>query len=347
MNPARKSPFFLRLAVVTLVLSSLEMNARAQTDPSIAVAEALFQEARTLAGEKKWDDACPKFAESQRLDPKLGTLLNLAHCHEQQEKFATAWAEYTSAASLAHRSGHNERETFARERVAELFAKLAYVEIRMPNPPSDLQLLIDGQTISATVLNAPLPIDPGKHMISVKAPGRTGFSTEIDVPSNSTRMVLTIPTLPTEETQSSKPPEVQPAPSTNTGSSTPSIAAPSISPSSKDVPRGQAKVVAIASFTVAGAGAIVGTVAGLATLSKASEILPDCDGLQCSSKHAGNISSANTMANVSNVGFGLSVLGLAGGIIGVVMMPKSNEPASKVSMTPVIGPGIIGLRGTF
>jgi predicted TPR repeat methyltransferase len=57
-----------------------------------AVAEAVFREAQRLVGEGKVDEACAKFTESQHLDPQLGTLLNLAMCHEKQGRSATALA---------------------------------------------------------------------------------------------------------------------------------------------------------------------------------------------------------------------------------------------------------------
>ena len=45
------------------------------------MAESLFREGKRLSSEKKFSEACPKFEESYRLDPGLGTLLNLATCH--------------------------------------------------------------------------------------------------------------------------------------------------------------------------------------------------------------------------------------------------------------------------
>ena len=40
-----------------------------------ALAESLYQEGKRLMGEKKYAEACPKFAESQKLDPATGTFV--------------------------------------------------------------------------------------------------------------------------------------------------------------------------------------------------------------------------------------------------------------------------------
>ena len=52
------------------VLGALaEQPAWAQSSSEQAAAEALFNQARDLMAAKQYTEACPKFAESQRLDP--------------------------------------------------------------------------------------------------------------------------------------------------------------------------------------------------------------------------------------------------------------------------------------
>jgi hypothetical protein len=43
----------------------------------------LFDEAERLVASGKYADACPKYAESNRLDPQLGVLMYLADCYEE------------------------------------------------------------------------------------------------------------------------------------------------------------------------------------------------------------------------------------------------------------------------
>jgi len=77
------------------------------------LAQALFDEGRALMAQKRWAEACPKLAESQRLDPGGGTLLNLALCHSGEGKTATALVGLDDALAAAVRDGRADREKLA------------------------------------------------------------------------------------------------------------------------------------------------------------------------------------------------------------------------------------------
>jgi hypothetical protein len=348
---SRTHRFLFHAAVACAVLGP--GVAAAQPGGATAMAEALFQQARELVKQGNYRDACPKLAESQRLDPKLGTLLNLAVCHDKEGKIATAWAEFTSAAAIAHREGQREREGFAREQIAALEKKLARVIVQVSAPDADLRITLDDQPITGAALGTPLPIDPGKHRIAASAPKKTTWSKDLDVPAAHAEILVPIPALeaaPEPAPGPSVPPEppptaAPPAPPAPTAivpplAATAPVPAPAPATSTPSILMG-------VGFGVGGAGLLVGVITGAVTLANASSIRNHCSGNQCTADQQGPIDSATTIANVSNVGFALGAVGIAVGVAGVALRPSQQAPKTGVRITPIVGPGAVGLRGSF
>ena len=172
-------------------------GALAQADTRAAVAEALYRQARDLMAAEKYDEACPKFAESQRLDPATGTLLNLAACHERQGKLASAWTEYSDAMAAARRDQREDRVEYARQRMLELEPKLSHLTLTL-QPAADhpgLTLELDDAALGVAVIGAAMPIDPGPHTIVAKAPGKKPWSQRIEIGAVADSRMLSIPPL--------------------------------------------------------------------------------------------------------------------------------------------------------
>ena len=66
-----------------------------------SLAEVLYTDGQRLVGAGEVHEACLKFGESQKIDPRLNTLIALAACHEKEGKTATAWGEFLEAAEQA------------------------------------------------------------------------------------------------------------------------------------------------------------------------------------------------------------------------------------------------------
>jgi hypothetical protein len=323
-------------------------SAFAQADPT-AVAVALFQQGRDLVKQGRYAEACPKLAESQRLEPKLGTLLNLAVCNEKLGKTATAWAEYGSAEAMARREGprEQEREGFAREQAANLEKKLARVTFQASAPEPGLRLTLDDQLLAEAVLGTPLPVDPGKHRISAVATGKKPWSREIDVPAEKADLSIPIPAL------EAAPAAPAPAP---TPPAPIAVPPPAVAPPPPVVPPpppasgpSTSTLLMGVGFGVAAAGVLVGAVTGGVALADGTSLHDTCTNNKCGSNQTGAISSAYALANTSNVSFGVAAAGLVVGLVGVFTRSTPAVPAAKagVRITPFVGPGTAGLRGSF
>lgn len=185
----------------------------AQSQSSIA--EALYQEGRELLTAGKAAEACPKFAESYRLEAGAGTLLNLAACNEQLGKTATAWSQFSEAYAVLSRQGDNERAEYAADHRDALAKKLPKLAIEVPESSrvSQLVVTLDGVAVGSAVWGVGVPIDPGPHTVTARAPGYVDWSGKVEIASGAETKKLLVPTLK----RGAQPASAQPV-STSSGS---------------------------------------------------------------------------------------------------------------------------------
>src|SRR5260221_208371 len=83
-------------------------------------ANILFDEGRKAMASRDYLQAIEKLQQSQKLDPAVGTLLNLAESFATLGRSASAWSAYRDAASLAASTKQVEREKYATKKAQEL-----------------------------------------------------------------------------------------------------------------------------------------------------------------------------------------------------------------------------------
>lgn len=130
-------------------------------------ADALFEEGRALAATGDFASACAKFEESQKIRPGIGTLFNLAECHEKTGKLALAYKEYTEVAERTKVALQADREKIARQRLEALAARVPLVTVAVPADAKDLEVTLDGVALPASEWNKPQPMDPGDHVLRI------------------------------------------------------------------------------------------------------------------------------------------------------------------------------------
>ncbi|WP_437775162.1 tetratricopeptide repeat protein [Sorangium sp. So ce1097] len=339
------------LAAVTLSGAASAQHAQDAVKP---MAEALFRQGRDLFKRGQYAEACEKFEESQRLEPKPGTLLNLAVCHEKVGKLATAWAELGSVEEVARREGPAEREAFARAQREALEQRLARIEIRMDAPPAGLRLTLDGEPLNGAALNAPFPIDPGGHHVAATAPGKVVWSTVVDVPPERASIVVTIPALedvPPAAEAPQPPAAGAPQPQAAPAGVPPAALAPRATavPSRPEPPAdGPGMMLMAMGFSVGAVGLVVGAAAGALTLSRSGALAAVCSNDRCPPSRRRDLSTANTLANVSNAGFAVLAVGAGVGVAGLLILPSRSAPSGpRPALTPTLGAGILGFQVGF
>ncbi len=193
------------LCALVAILAAATAAGPAAAQPSSAAArraEALFQEGRKLVEAGRHAEACPRFEESQRLDPGLGTLLNLAACYEQIGRLASALTAFRSAEEQARAAGAAERrrEQTAAERARALEGRVARLTITLASGerPPGFVVTRDGAPVPALDFGRRLAVDPGPVVIEAHAPGHVAFRVEVSFSADTRAHAVDIPALAPE-----------------------------------------------------------------------------------------------------------------------------------------------------
>jgi hypothetical protein len=327
------------LAILTLVCGLLGAAPLSAQGADKALAEEMFRQGQTLMQEQRYAEACPKFAESQRLDPGTGTLLNLGVCHEREGKLASAWAEYNEVITLAQRDGRQDRVAYARERIAAVEPRLSRLKIDLP-PSADapgLEVRLDGNLMGRPALGVAVPVDPGPHEISVSAPGKRAWKGTVIAPEGPGKVAIVLPAL-------------EDAPDEAAAPVAPVAAATSPQPTS-DRRRGDGKTQRVVGFVLGGVGIVgvgIGTVFGLSAISQYNESNESgCNGNDCTAAAAEIRRDAQSAGTISTVAFVVGGAALAGGAVILLTAPRgaSSTATARVRFTP--GGGNLELGTTW
>jgi serine/threonine-protein kinase len=184
---------WLLVAAVTLSAAGLTPSVASADDR--AIAQQAFQEGRDLMAASRVAEACPKFAAAAQLSQTPGVRLNLSDCYAKLGKTASAWAKANEALSLAERAGDSTAASVAHQRMAALEPKLSYLTIVVAkeNAPQGLEVALDGETIPSAVWGTALPVDPGMHEVTARAPGRKPSSTRTTMTGEGARETVSVP----------------------------------------------------------------------------------------------------------------------------------------------------------
>jgi hypothetical protein len=302
-------------------------------------AEALFEQGRSLVTAGKFAEACPRFADSQRLDPSAGTLLNLANCYEKLGRTATAWATYKEAASAANAAGRADYVATAQRHADTLASRLAHLTATVTQPVDAEQVRRDGVEVSRSAWGVPLPVDTGTHAIEASAPGYKPWSVSVEVKQDGSYTSVTVPVL--EALPASAPPVASSAPP-------PVVVAPPPSPPQAEAPAsngsGQRTVGVV--LAIAGVAGLAGSgVFALLAKSSYNQSVGNCEpnnASLCSSTGVSQRNTALTEGNVSSVAFGVGAAALVAGAITWLTAP-SGARAPSSSARVVVSPGIGGV----
>ena len=348
----------LSLTLTTALALTLATAAARAADP--AAAQVLFEEGKRLEAAQKFALACPKFEESQRLDPGIGTLFHFADCEEHLGKTATAWAAFLEVAAAARTQGEAPRENAARARATAVEPRVPKLTIdpgAMGSVPA-LQLMRDGTPIGHAQWATAVPVDPGPHTIEAHAPGKVAWTTRVTL-TEGVGEVVAIPALrdaPSPPVALVPPPPAAPA-SVSTTNTTSAEAETSSN-------RGHGQRVAGVALGAAGIVALgVGGAFGIDSIVRHDQAQSHCGANGCDSTGVSMRNDARTAGDASTIAFAGGGALLLVGILTYVTAPRATpiglgrdgasaqraarSTPNDASVTFDVGPGSAMVRGVW
>jgi hypothetical protein len=313
---------FLRFAVCVALFCAAGVAAAQPRDS--AAAEALFRAARQAAEAGDWQTACQRFEESNRLDPAVGTVFNLAHCREQLGQVASAWQRYLEVVQKL--SPSDERVPLARERAQAMEKRVPRLVLELRGAPEGTVTLKDGVEIGRASFGVPLPVNPGAQVVEVRAPGHEVRRFEV--------------TLSEGETQTLELTPGERLPEGTTTAGAPVTDAPQ---DRGPTPQGSSTARTVG-FVVGGIGllALAGSLtAGALALSEKDTVEQHCVDKRCTDEGLEAGDKGRLLTTVANVAF---VAGAAGLGVGAYLVLTSSGAKSETALP---AGAVLGLKGRF
>jgi tetratricopeptide (TPR) repeat protein len=136
-------------------------------------ARRLFDEASAFEEAENWQQAIPKLRSALELVQTPGLEYHLAYCLEQSGDLVEAMDHYRRAEQLIQSgTAAPDVEKLLTPRLASLKERLPTVTVSVDPEERPTNLHVDGSERPLDLLGKPIPVNPGKHRIVVRAADR-------------------------------------------------------------------------------------------------------------------------------------------------------------------------------
>lgn len=297
-----------KIIAAAFVTFSFATSARAVAT-AVEQADRLFNDGRRAADHGDYARACALFEDSFRLDPAIGTLVNLGDCAEHLGDLERAFTAYRTAE--ARMAPGDDRAPRVRERIEHIDAHSAKLTLKLDDAPEGTAVTLDGALTDPK--KSPFHIAKGAHVILVTAVGYGGARFALTVAEGESRTLALTPGSALEA--------VLPTIAPQTNAPAPSWMLPT----------------SITALGASVASAWVGSLAGLVAIDRRDVQRANCNAVdQCTQAGVDAAHDGAAWANASTIAFVVSgVLLAAGGTLLVLSLTH------RAKITTALGPFFI------
>jgi hypothetical protein len=331
-----------------------------QTDEQRAGARSLATEGVGAFNGGRYKEAIDLLTRAETLMHAPSHLLYLARAYSkigQYVKAREAYLRITKEQLPANApQAFRDAQTTAQKEIGAVHPKVASIEIKVEGAEAakDLTVKVDGNPIPSVLVGVQQPIDPGDHRIEASAIAFRAQSQTVRI-GDGGRASVVLRLEPDPTASPAATPAASRAPS-EAGAPAPRMtAARDTSTPTETAGSGSGlRIGAYAAFGVGAVGLGAGTVFLLQALGKRSEADDICTGSagECPISRRADVdkldSDAKRAATFSAVGYGVGGVGIAAGVVMLIMSGKSeSSAATRPALYPWVGATSAGVTGHF
>lgn len=338
-----------RFAIVGATMIAVLSAAGTAGADDEAEARDQLKQGYTLKQAGNCQDAVPHLARSVELKPTAKALLNLSDCEQRTGDLVAAQAHASRGREMAHQQQDAELVGIADGQLTAIDSRLPRLTIKLaPDAPPNSIVSRDGTPVEGASLGAALPVNPGRHTVSVTATGGRSRRFEVSVAEGERQEVTVDPGPSIREAR--REPEVEPGPKVRPASvaatEKPPLASEATYPREPEETSSPSRVPAYVVLGLGVASLAVGIATGVAADSKHDALASECNSQGiCPLSAQGDLDAFHSMRTVSTVAYVVGAVGLAAG--GVLWITAPSPHPTHASAHVWLGPGLAGVGGRF
>lgn len=204
----------LLVAVLGLAFASALPRAQAQSAAELVAARSLFADGTELEKKKDYAGALEKFRKVAAIKSTAIVRYHEGYCAEKLGRWIEALDAYAKA-TLEGQGDPKQKDAVdaAHKASAALRPRVPRIRAKVTGTQKGkYQIRIDGMPVSDALLDTPVPVDVGKHLVEVSGEGIASDSQEVTVAEKETREVVfeaKEPTAATPPKETKKPEETK------------------------------------------------------------------------------------------------------------------------------------------
>jgi hypothetical protein len=181
----------LRSAQLILPIALTPQSAWAQDKQELSKARAQFQRAIELEQAGNCTTALETFREVGQVRMTPQVRFHIAACEEKLGRLVTALGGYQLAFADADSVGEDFKSEVDRA-VTRLQGAIPKLVIVRSTGAEAAEIQLDGEALGASSVGVPVPLDPGPHSVTAKAPGTLPFHETVTIAENEQKSVAVV-----------------------------------------------------------------------------------------------------------------------------------------------------------